>query len=138
MYHNDRATTKKDTKWVEGRDLWWHETVAAFPKECEVEWVDADHPLFLLYTSGSTGEEKGRLELFCVKAVVPWLLQGPKLCNSLSHVKKLCHRCHCSIRQWMCIHGAQHAWRWSSGLQGTAPGWCIESAFMPLQQGVEN
>jgi len=59
VYHNDRATTKKDTKWVEGRDLWWHETVAAFPKGCEVEWVDADHPLFLLYTSGSTGKPKG-------------------------------------------------------------------------------
>lgn len=27
--------------------------------ECEVEWVDAEHPLFMLYTSGSTGTPKG-------------------------------------------------------------------------------
>jgi acetyl-CoA synthetase len=59
VYHNERATTKPATNWVEGRDLWWHETVAAFPKECEVEWVEADHPLFLLYTSGSTGKRHG-------------------------------------------------------------------------------
>ena len=27
--------------------------------QCEVEWVDAEHPLFMLYTSGSTGTPKG-------------------------------------------------------------------------------
>jgi acetyl-CoA synthetase len=43
----------------EGRDLWWHDVVAAQPAQCEPEWVAAEHPLFLLYTSGSTGKPKG-------------------------------------------------------------------------------
>ncbi len=37
------------------RDKWWQAEVAAQPSTCEVEWVEAEHPLFLLYTSGSTG-----------------------------------------------------------------------------------
>lgn len=39
-----------------GRDVWWQQSVAQQSSECGVEWVDAEHPLFLLYTSGSTGE----------------------------------------------------------------------------------
>ncbi|RFP09364.1 acetate--CoA ligase, partial [Duganella sp. BJB475] len=42
-----------------GRDLWLHELVANQAAECEPEWVDAEHPLFILYTSGSTGTPKG-------------------------------------------------------------------------------
>ncbi|MFM9433659.1 acetyl-CoA synthetase [Janthinobacterium sp. CG_23.3] len=42
-----------------GRDVWLHELVAAQPAVCEPEWVDAEHPLFILYTSGSTGTPKG-------------------------------------------------------------------------------
>jgi acetyl-CoA synthetase len=45
--------------WKEGRDLWMHELVATQPQACEPEWVDAEHPLFILYTSGSTGTPKG-------------------------------------------------------------------------------
>jgi acetyl-CoA synthetase len=45
--------------WKEGRDLWMHELVASQPQQCEPEWVDAEHPLFILYTSGSTGTPKG-------------------------------------------------------------------------------
>ena len=45
--------------WVEGRDLWLHELMAAEPTTCAPEWVEAEHPLFLLYTSGSTGKPKG-------------------------------------------------------------------------------
>jgi acetyl-CoA synthetase len=37
---------------TEGRDLWLHELVASQPADCEPEWVDAEHPLFILYTSG--------------------------------------------------------------------------------------
>ncbi|MFP5393882.1 MAG: acetate--CoA ligase [Gammaproteobacteria bacterium] len=43
----------------EGRDLWLHELVANQSPDCEPEWVDAEHPLFILYTSGSTGTPKG-------------------------------------------------------------------------------
>ncbi len=42
-----------------GRDSWLHDVLAGQPEECEPEWVDAEHPLFLLYTSGSTGTPKG-------------------------------------------------------------------------------
>ncbi len=41
------------------RDVWWHELVHNEPDVCEPEWVDAEHPLFILYTSGSTGQPKG-------------------------------------------------------------------------------
>ncbi|NNG24348.1 acetate--CoA ligase [Telluria aromaticivorans] len=43
----------------EGRDTWLHELVDGQSAECEPEWVDAEHPLFILYTSGSTGTPKG-------------------------------------------------------------------------------
>jgi len=45
--------------WVAGRDLWLHEFVSNQSDVCEPEWVDAEHPLFILYTSGSTGTPKG-------------------------------------------------------------------------------
>jgi acetyl-CoA synthetase len=44
---------------TEGRDLWLHDLVAGQSAECEPEWVEAEHPLFILYTSGSTGTPKG-------------------------------------------------------------------------------
>ena len=44
---------------VGGRDHWWHDLTATAADVCEPEWVDAEHPLFLLYTSGSTGTPKG-------------------------------------------------------------------------------
>jgi acetyl-CoA synthetase len=43
----------------EGRDLWLHDLVDGQSAQCEPEWVDAEHPLFILYTSGSTGTPKG-------------------------------------------------------------------------------
>jgi acetyl-CoA synthetase len=43
----------------EGRDVWWHDIVEGQADTCEPEWVESEHPLFLLYTSGSTGKPKG-------------------------------------------------------------------------------
>jgi acetyl-CoA synthetase len=44
---------------TQGRDMWLHDLVASQGAECEPEWVNAEHPLFILYTSGSTGTPKG-------------------------------------------------------------------------------
>ncbi|MEU4315505.1 acetate--CoA ligase [Nocardia sp. NPDC024068] len=53
--------TGTEVAWTEGRDLWWHETVAAADPAHEAEAFDAEHPLFILYTSGTTGKPKGIL-----------------------------------------------------------------------------
>ncbi|KQV83902.1 acetyl-coenzyme A synthetase [Massilia sp. Root351] len=44
---------------VSDRDIWLHDLMADQPEQCEPEWVNAEHPLFILYTSGSTGTPKG-------------------------------------------------------------------------------
>jgi len=51
--------TGHDINMQEGRDLWWHDIIEGQSTECEPEWVNSEHPLFLLYTSGSTGKPKG-------------------------------------------------------------------------------
>ena len=44
-----------------GRDIWYHDAVAAAAPECAAEAMNAEDPLFILYTSGSTGKPKGVL-----------------------------------------------------------------------------
>ena len=53
--------TGRAIDWHEGRDVWYHEAVAAESENCEPEPMDAEAPLFILYTSGSTGKPKGVL-----------------------------------------------------------------------------
>jgi acetyl-CoA synthetase len=47
--------------WKSGRDVWWHDVVLDAPSSHEALPVDSEHPLFTLYTSGTTGKPKGIL-----------------------------------------------------------------------------
>ncbi|WP_448070800.1 acetate--CoA ligase [Georgenia yuyongxinii] len=53
--------TGQEVPWTEGRDVRWADALAAAAPEHEPVAVEAEHPLFILYTSGTTGKPKGIL-----------------------------------------------------------------------------
>lgn len=53
--------TGQNIKFHQGKDFWYHDLMSQASTICEPEWMDSEDPLYILYTSGTTGKPKGIL-----------------------------------------------------------------------------
>lgn len=65
------ARTQSEVNIITDRDVWWHDEIAKVNSYCPAEIMDAEDLLFILYTSGSTENQKA----WCIPAVVIWCMQ---------------------------------------------------------------
>lgn len=68
LHHGNGSASEKEayekilaSSWNNERDSWWDDEMKEASEQCDVEWMKAEDPTFILYTSGSTGKPKGVL-----------------------------------------------------------------------------